>query len=222
MVGFTQVYDLLPTELCEKVCSYYDELIKRDFKRVIDELRQTAIEKSIWKDPSERLISLCCGLGMFQFSYRKSHYSPQVLCEPMFDTHLRDNFNHMIYVNWNFYDEYIDIRIVSEDTKEEEEDYEENLYTTKTRFILSEDQGFLKYGGSQINEIYNKNWATNYDDFVLGHDVDLNVQQINEIYDKSWNIKNDMYVDFDFIYTDENKMDQEWNKNKFKDTNKVF
>jgi len=113
MVGFTQVYDLLPTELCEKVCSYYDELIKRDFKRVIDELRQTAIEKSIWKDPSERLISLCCGLGMFQFSYRTRYGSP-VLCEPMFDTHLCDNFSHMIFVNWNLYDEHIDIRIVSE------------------------------------------------------------------------------------------------------------
>ena len=221
MVGFKQVYNLLPTELCEKVYSYYDELIKRDFNRVLDELMQTVREKSIWKNPSERLISLCCGLGMFQFSYRKRHHSPQVLCEPMFDTHLSDNFNHMIYVNWNLYDEYIDIRIVSEDMKEEE-DYDENSYTTKTRFILSEDQGFLKFGGSQMNEIYNTNWGINYDDFVLGHDVDLNAQQINEIYDKSWNIKNDMYVEFEFIYTDENLMNEEWNKNKFKDTNKVF
>ena len=114
MVGFTQVYDLLPTELCEKVCSYYDELIKRDFKRVIVELRQTVREKSIWKDPSERLISLCCGLGMFQFSYRKSHYSPQVLCEPMFDTHLCANFTHMIFFSQKPIYEHIEVKIMSE------------------------------------------------------------------------------------------------------------
>lgn len=221
MVGFKQVYNLLPAELCEKVYSYYDKDIKSDFNRVIDELRQTVREKSIWRNPSERLISLCCGLGMFQFSYRTRYGSP-VLCEPMFDTHLSDNFNHMFYVNWNFYDEYIDIRIVSEDMKEE--DYEEDLHTTKTRFILSEDQGFLKFGGIQkIKGITRIDvMPDEYDDFVLGHDVDLNVQQINEIYDKNWNIKNNMYVDFDFIYTDENLIDEEWNKNKFKDVNKVF
>jgi len=118
MVGFTQVYDLLPTELCEKVCSYYDELIKRDFERVIVELRQTVREKSIWRDPSERLISLCCGLGMFQFScvigrgrYGSHH---RVLCEPMFDTHLCANFTHMIFFSQKPIYEHIDIRIMSE------------------------------------------------------------------------------------------------------------
>ena len=119
MVGFKQVYTLLPTELCEKVCSYYNKRIKCDFKKVLVELRQKTKGKSMWMDPSDRLINLCRCPGMFQFSYiirqvRIRYGSPRVLCEPMFDTHLCDNFSHMIFVNWNLCDEHIDIRIVSE------------------------------------------------------------------------------------------------------------
>ena len=221
MVGFKQVYNHLPTELCEKVCSYYDEHIKHDFKRVLIQLTQTVREKSIWRDPSERLISLCCGLGMFQFSYRTRYDSPHVITEPMFDTHLNDNFNHMIYFNHNFYDEYIDIRIVSEDYLEDDED---RLHTTKTRFILSEDQGFLKFGGSQkIKGVTRLDILPDeYDDFVLGHDVDLDFEKISEIYDKNWKIKNDRYVEFKFIYTEDDVINKEWNRNNFKDVNKVF
>lgn len=222
MVGFKQVYNILPTELSEKVCSYYDEYLKRDFKRVLIQLRQTVREKSIWRDPSERLISLCCGLGMFQFSYRTRYDSPHVITEPMFDTHLNDNFNHMIYFNHNFYvyDEYINIRIVSEDLKEDDED---RLHTTKTRFILSEDRGFLKFGGSQKTKGITRLdiLPDEYDDFVLGH-VDLDMEKINDIYDKDGKIKNNRYVEFKSIYTDDDAMDEEWNKNNFKDTNKVF